>query len=344
MSRYPQSSITAKRGINHVRATVEGAGSLFIKVEQDSDLGIDGIIELLERGNPLNQQVAVQIKSGQSYYDSEAGECLFPIGCHREYWTEHTLPVYGIVFVPTLMTAHWVNIKCYLRAHPDASMIRFAISEANRFDGDSFPNIFCPSVTQNAPTLSVDDAFRLIRSTKLDEAYLAIVVLFRRYPNTPRVWDEFVDFLRKRAADQIPPLLIYFLAHIPGHQDIAYFGELLSPETRAYARSMLSELEYPHVIKLLSLIDRENSICRGSIGQSVEAIISSLPGCGAMLRRATRDAGIDPFARECAGLILAMNEGRAAAPVLTELISSGSSYAAQILKHLEEWGCINPYA
>jgi hypothetical protein len=47
MPRYPQTAVTAKRGANHVRATVEDAGSLFIKIEQKNDLGIDALIELI---------------------------------------------------------------------------------------------------------------------------------------------------------------------------------------------------------------------------------------------------------------------------------------------------------
>ena len=54
MPRYLQTAITAKRGANHVRATVEDAGSLFIKIEQENDLGIDALIELIRDGEPLN--------------------------------------------------------------------------------------------------------------------------------------------------------------------------------------------------------------------------------------------------------------------------------------------------
>ena len=79
MPRYPKSAVTAKRSINHVRTVVEDAGSLFIKIEQDNDLGIDALIELIQDGKPLNRQIAVQIKSGQSYYNTDAGDCLFPI-------------------------------------------------------------------------------------------------------------------------------------------------------------------------------------------------------------------------------------------------------------------------
>jgi hypothetical protein len=269
---------------------------------------------------------------------------LLPIGNHREYWAKHSLPVYGIVYVPALKTAHWVSITRYLKAHPVATTVRYSVSEANRFDEKSFVSIFVPSIVHQIPTIPIEDAFRLIRSQKLDEAYLAIVVLFRRYPNVLRVWDEFLIFLRERPAAKIPDHLIYFLAHIPWHQDIVGYGEQLSTETRAYARQLISGLGSDDVFKLLSLIDPETSISRGSLGQSVEAIISSLPTFNTLLRQIVSDAGVDLFIRECAALILAIHEGTQAAPVLAELAASGSWYASEMLMHLKEWGHINPYA
>lgn len=100
MPTYKRSAITAKEGINFIRSAVEAGGSLFIKIEQESDLGIDALIEFVKDERPLNKQIAVQIKSGASYYNPEAAECAFPIGTHRTYWAAHPLPVFGLVYVP----------------------------------------------------------------------------------------------------------------------------------------------------------------------------------------------------------------------------------------------------
>ena len=344
MPRYPMSAVTAKRGVNHVRTVVEDAGSLFIKIEQDNDLGIDALIELVQDGMPLNQQIAVQVKSGQSYYNTDGGECLFPIGNHREYWSKHLLPVYGIVYVPSIKTAHWVDIKRYLKANPQATTIRYQTSEANRFNETTFTKIFVPGLVRQVPTLALDEAFGLVRSSKLDEAYLGTVVLFRKYPNVLQVWDEFVRSIRERPAEQIPGHLIYFLAHVPGHPDIFYSGEQLTLSTREYARDLIAGLRYEDVVKLLTLIDPENSISRGSLGQSVEAVISSIPNSGELLRRVVYSPEYDLFIRECAALIVAMHKGPAAAPLLADLATSGSWYASEMLAHLKKWGHIDPYA
>ena len=93
MVMYKKSSVTSKIGINYVRTIVEDCGSLFHKIEHESDLGIDAIIELIRDEKPLNHQVAVQIKSGSSYYNRSKKEFFIPIENHRDYWLNYPLPV-----------------------------------------------------------------------------------------------------------------------------------------------------------------------------------------------------------------------------------------------------------
>lgn len=344
MPKYPQSAVTAKRGANYIRTIVEDAGSLFIKIEQENDLGIDAIIELIHEGKPLNKQVAVQIKSGQSYYNSDSNECVFPVGNHREYWAKHPLAVYGIVYIPSLKTAHWLELKDYLKNNPEVVTIRFTTSHANRFDELSYNRIFIPKIIHETPTLSIDEAFLLIRSSKLDEAYLGIVVLFRRYPNVLQIWDELIYYISIRPIEEIPPHLVYFLAHIPGHPDIFYFGEQITPATRQYAKSIFSKIGVNEVIKLLKLVDQESSISRGTVGQSVESIISSLPSFEEILLRILDDLEIEMFIKECAVLILAYNKSTSATASLRTLAADGSWYANELLTHIQDSGYINPYA
>lgn len=343
MALYKKTSVTAKIGINVVRTVVEDAGSLFHKIEQESDIGIDALIELIRDERPLNKQIAVQIKSGQSYYNSGGDECLIPIGSHRDYWTRHPLPVIGIVYVPVLGRAHWLDIKSYLKKFPEATVIRYQTSEANRFDSSTFPRLFVPTMLREVPELSLQEALTLFCSSKPDESYLGLIVLFRRHSNVCKVWDEFIQYFIDRLPESIPSIMIYFLAHIPGHGDIMYFGETVTEETRAYGKKILARFGREEVIKLLRFIDQESFISRGAIGQSVEAIISSLPDNGTILKEIVVDESIDTFLRDRAALILAMNEGAGAVPALRRLVMSGSWYAQELIKHIKEYGGVDPY-
>lgn len=344
MPIYKRSAVIAKEGVNFIRSAVEGGGCLFLKIDEENDLGIDALIEFIENERPLNKQIAVQIKSGASYYTAESGECAFPIGSHREYWSQHPLPVFGLVYVPSLQRAHWINIKRYLKDNPSAQSVRFAATEANRFDRGTFAALFVRAVLGQTPTLEFDEAFRLASSSKPDETYLGLLVLFRRFPNNLAVWDKLVRTFLERPTSEVPPTLIYWLAHIPWHGDIFGYGESISMATREYGKGLLSHLRVEHVIKLLSFIDPESQIGRGTLGQSVEAIISSLPGAASMLREILGSTAVDMQLREYAALILAMNEGAKALPDLAKLESSGSWYAGEMSSHIKEYGGVNPYA
>lgn len=344
MPSYILSAITAKEGINFVRGVVESGGSLFLKIEQENDLGIDAILEFIEDGHPLNKQIAVQIKSGASYYTHEAKECAFPIGSHRTYWRRYPLPVFGLVYVPALQTAYWINIKHYLEANPKATVIRFPATEANKFNATAFRNLFVPAVVGKIPVLGFEEALTLAHSQEPSEIYLGLLVLFRRFSNNTAVWDELVRTFIERPIAEIPPVLLYWLAHIPGHGDVFYHGEAPSKETRAYARGLFARFGVEQVIKLLSFIDPEEQIGRGTLGQSVEAIVSSLPNVEAMLREIIRAHEVDISIQEFAALILAMKEAEGALPDLAALEAEGSWYAGEIARHVKEYEWINPYA
>lgn len=343
MPNYKRSAVTAKEGINFVRSAVESGGSLFIKIEQENDLGVDALLEFIKDERPLNKQVAIQIKSGASYYTPESKECAFPVGGHREYWSKHPLPLFGLVYVPALRNAYCVDVKWYLKVNLSATVIRFLATEANQFNAGTFTKLFMPGVVGELPILEMQEAFRLARSNEPSETYLGLLVLFRRYPNNEAVWDELVQTFLVRPVEEIPPVLLYWLAHIPGHGDICYFGEIVTPATRTYACSLFERFEVPDVIKLLSFIDEEQQIGRGTLGQSIEAIVSSLQNVSTILRVIIKSAEVEMRVRESAALILAMNEAVHALPELAELAEAGSWFAGEIALHVKEYGGINPY-
>jgi hypothetical protein len=343
MPKYQRTAITSKEGVNFIRNATESAGSLFVKIDHESDLGVDALIEFVQDERPLNKQVAVQIKSGASYYSEKMRECVFPIDGHGEYWAKHPLPVVALVYVPSLQSAFWASIKGMLKADPYAKVIRFPASEASRFDVRSFSNIFLPTVVGSVPTLEFEEAFKLARSAQPDETYLGLLVLFRRYPDNSATWDELIRVFKSRPAREIPPVLVYWLAHIPGHGDIFYFGKTASQATLEYARALLATFELEDVVKLLSFIDPEEQIGRGTLGQSVEAILWSLPRSGELLRLVIASTAVEMSAKEFAALILAMNDSDGAILDLQVLEGLGSRYASEIRKHLEEFGEINPY-
>lgn len=343
MPKYKRSAITAKEGINHVRSAVESAGSMFIAIGHENDLGVDALIEFIENEAPLNKQVAVQIKSGASYFSEKTGECLIPVDDHRDYWAKHPLPVVGVVYVPAHGVAYWASIKGLLKSDADSTVLRFPACEATKFDARTFSSIFLPRAVGAVPSLSYEEALRLARSAHPDEMYLGLLTLFRRYPDETTTWGELIRVFRAFPSNEIPPVLIYWLAHIPWHGDIASFGKSASLATQEHSRALLADFGVAEVLKLISFIDPEAQIARGTLGQSVEAIVSSLPGSSSLLRQVIGSPASSLTEKEFAALILAMNEAGEGIPDLIRLENMGSWYAAEIRKQIEQFGEINPY-
>lgn len=122
LPKYDEKNALGKFGISYVQMVVSGAKSIFQEIDTGHDLGIDGIIELIEDGYPTHRRVAVQIKTGLWYYNSKKDECKIPVTKHAEYWRNYEIPVFGIVYVPQKEHGYWVDIKQYLKTHYDSSV------------------------------------------------------------------------------------------------------------------------------------------------------------------------------------------------------------------------------
>jgi len=343
MPKHKVSSSTGKLGVTFVRGVVEGANCLFHKIDQENDLGIDGIVELIRDEEPLNRQFAVQIKTGESYFDTTKQACFFPVDDHYAYWNGYPLSVYGIVVIPSLKRAFWVDVKRYFKQHPNCTIIRFSATEANTFDDGHFTSIFVPTALKEPPDIPLEKALLLLHSHNEDESLLGMVVLFRRFCNRREAWDAFGEYFISHDADRIPGMLIYFFAHVPWHGDISAVGEQLTEETRNYVRGKFASLGKTELIKLLSMVDEENMIARGTIGQSVEAIVSSLPHCLGLLSQVLKDKTLPRFIREVAAIIFAIHKPQESIPFFQDMAEDGSWYMAEMVAHIKEWGGLDPY-
>jgi hypothetical protein len=200
-------------------------------------------------------------------------------------------------------------------------------------------------VLNETPTIPHDEAVEFLQSKHANEVQLGILVLFRRYPNEADTWEHLIRFFESTEIDEIPRILIYFFAHVPWHGDIWSRGKGLTEETRATVREKhFSKFGVPEVVKLLGLVDEESGFSRGSIGQSVEALISSLPKCSAFLEEILLQKSHPIEIRERAALIYAMNEPQASLPFLKQLGSEGSEFMEDLYEHVKEMGGFNPYA
>jgi hypothetical protein len=341
---YSATVVTSKLGVNFVKTVVESSGCIFHRIDQENDLGIDAIIELVKDGLPLNKQFGVQIKSGQSFYNNQSNQCLIPIGKHFDYWNNYPLSVYGIVYIPFLKSANWIDIKQHLRHFGHCNTIIFDRTKTNIFDSKSFMKMFVPRILKKLPKLSFDEAASLFHSDHPSEFYLGLVALFHTAPNEREVWDWFIDVFKKKDISDIPPIIVYYFAHIPWHGDIIYQGEAFSEAIKRYVKKRFDEFSKKDVEKLFGFIDEENGIARGSLGQSVETLVSSLTKRDSLLLEIIQDSQLAEYIRENAALIYAYHHPHKALPHLKALADEGSWCAGERFSFIKEHGWIDPYS
>jgi len=340
--QYKQTNVTSKNGINYIRSVVEATSCLFHKIEQENDLGIDCIIEFTKDEKPMHKSIAGQIKSGESYYDVQNNQCKIPVNSHYEYWTKYPLPVYGFVFVPHLQKAYFVNIKNYLENNKEDKFIKFDCTRSNTIDLKSFKEIFIPRILGDSPIISFEEAVSFFESTKLQESYLGAKVLFRRYKNKHLTWDKLITYLENTELENFNLNVIYFISHIPWHPDIFHYGEHQNEEVRNYAKEKIKNLNKETVLKLLRCIDSDEGIVRGSIGQSIEAILSNISKIEAYLTEIIENRNIELETKEMAVAILAYYQGVESIKTIGKLIPI-SEITTEIIVFLKEYKSYNLY-
>lgn len=343
MPKYLKTNATAKAGINYVRTLVEAHNCIFQKIDQENDVGIDALVELVKSERPTGNFIATQIKSGNSYFDKKANLCKIPIGDHREYWSKHSLPVYGIVYIPEYESAYWVDIKAYLLENSSDTVISYKPTLVNIINKTTFATQFIPHLTGEVPEINFEFAKELFQSSNPDEIYLGLYTLFKKYADKNEVWDIFVDYFQNHSVSDIPEPLVYYLSVIPWHPDMLFYKDSHTAESRAYGKTLIKEFKKEDIIKLIHFIDEENMISRGSLGQSVEAIVSSIPNFLKYLEEIIKDKTLDIKLREFAAIIFAYHKGEETIKTLSFILPHESWYVQELIKHIKEYGEFDPY-
>ena len=234
-------------------------------------------------------------------------------------------------------------IKKHFEVNGEVSVIKYPANRTNEFDLLNFNRIFLPFNLNEVPVIPFEEALSFFESEHRDEFTLGMVVLFRKYVNQKRVWELFIKMIKENQVEEIPNSLIYYLAHIPWHPDIWYRGEPINDEIKEYALNEISQFDKDVVVKLLSLIDEETGITRGTIGQSIEAIISKVDNINGILEKIMLDENIELSIKHSSALIYAYYKAEKSLDFLRKLEIEESWFIPELISQLKEYKWINPY-
>jgi len=102
---------TERVGVNAVEAIFLGFKWTF-RPQVISDYGIDAQVEVWEHGKFTGKLLALQIKSGASYFKRKGDDYVFHgEQRHLDYWTRHPLPVFLIMHNPETGLTLWQKVE-----------------------------------------------------------------------------------------------------------------------------------------------------------------------------------------------------------------------------------------
>lgn len=280
MSKYNKKIGTGKLGINLIKSFVDENECYLHEILQENDVGIDAFIEFTKDGENNGRCIAVQIKTGDSYFNSDKSECRIPIDNHYNYWKNHSLAVYGIVCDYKRKRAFWVSITNFLEENKEAiedgriKAISFDVMTLNELNFGTFGTIFKQLIYEILPRVTYKQSLEFLCSPFLKEKVMAVSLLMRKYVDKIESWDRCIAMLKEESDEKLLIEIIKYLSYIPGNPDL--WGDLdYSLETKEYAKELIKTVDKKTMIKMFKLT--ENGIERGTIGQCIESLISIIP-------------------------------------------------------------------
>ena len=103
---------TERIGVHHCGEVAEANGWMFREQDVD-DVGIDAYIEFTENDGKSRQLLALQIKSGESWFKEQKGEfVIFRSINERQYnyWTTNSLPCILVLYNPSNQVCIWQKL------------------------------------------------------------------------------------------------------------------------------------------------------------------------------------------------------------------------------------------
>jgi hypothetical protein len=105
-------SQTGRIGVAAIQLIFQRLGWIF-REQTIEDYGIDAHVEIVDNNIATGELIAVQIKSGDSYFKEKTNEGIVFRGNieHLEYWQNHSLPVIIVLYDNGEEEAYWQAIN-----------------------------------------------------------------------------------------------------------------------------------------------------------------------------------------------------------------------------------------
>lgn len=152
---------TAREGVSVAQSIVYRELRWFFREQTVDDYGIDAQIEVTNHEYPTGKMIAVQIKSGESYFISttEDGIIFRFDEKHKKYWLGYVLPVIILLYHPISQECIWEVIDKFTVKQVSDTRYQIVIPKENRFGVGTKAKLLILAYSQNMKELAeeIDD-------------------------------------------------------------------------------------------------------------------------------------------------------------------------------------------
>jgi hypothetical protein len=167
-SVFPGAPLAVERqGINAVASAISLHGHIW-RETPSADVGIDGQIEFVDiDGGATGRLIAVQVKSGASYFHDGGDAWSYKIDAkHRFYWERFPLPVLLCLFQPSSGDVFWHDIRQFLRGPEASKEAVVRIPKNQTLAKASMPELFRGVGVSGRPFLSREELLGYLVGTR----------------------------------------------------------------------------------------------------------------------------------------------------------------------------------
>ena len=132
-----KSALTERAGVHEVGSIFAKEFGWYFREQSVSDFGVDAEVEIADEGGaPTGQLIALQIKSGKSFFKHKTGDgyTYYVEPRHLEYWLRHSLPVFLIMHDPEARVTLWQRVERHLVRQTNKGWA-MTVPIANRLSG-----------------------------------------------------------------------------------------------------------------------------------------------------------------------------------------------------------------
>ncbi|MFG3301453.1 DUF4365 domain-containing protein [Micromonospora chersina] len=138
MRRNPAAKV-ATAGVTRTKQAVEDELGWLFRDQPTEDYGIDAQAEVVDGENVRGRLLALQIKSGMSWFKEAGPEGWWfrPDAEHVAYWLNHSLPVLVVLYHPETGRCHWQFVNRQTLQETSTARWKLLVPEAQVLDASA---------------------------------------------------------------------------------------------------------------------------------------------------------------------------------------------------------------